>query len=155
MALHKRILDAFGPLGWKLADRTRSLWWSLRRPVGVGVLVLVRDGEGRVLLIRNSYLPGWRLPGGAVDWGESGEQAALRELEEETGIKAESCRISSVLFRIISGLSNHILVADVGKWSGTPRLEGSEVMAIEWFSESALPADLNGVSSEAIRPRQV
>jgi 8-oxo-dGTP diphosphatase len=50
---------------------------------------VVFDGEGRLLLIRRANEPfkgRYALPGGFVDAGETVEQAALRELREETGV---------------------------------------------------------------------
>lgn len=55
--------------------------------VGIGIVVL-RPGE--VLLVRRGKAPNfgrWSLPGGAQELGETAEQAAHRELEEETGLK--------------------------------------------------------------------
>jgi 8-oxo-dGTP diphosphatase len=49
--------------------------------------VLFFDTEGRILLIRPSYKPGWELPGGYVESGETPTQAAVREVQEELGIK--------------------------------------------------------------------
>ena len=60
----------------------------LRRAMTLGVRVAAFDGEGRVLLVRHGYAPGWHLPGGAVDPGESAQEAAARELFEETGVTA-------------------------------------------------------------------
>jgi 8-oxo-dGTP diphosphatase len=45
-----------------------------------------------VLLIKRRDIPVWVLPGGGIDPGESPEKAALREMEEETGCKAEIVR---------------------------------------------------------------
>lgn len=45
--------------------------------------------DGRVLLIERKHEPpGWALPGGFVDSGETLEEAVIRELEEETGLRA-------------------------------------------------------------------
>lgn len=52
--------------------------------LGVGVFIL--DGEGKVLLEKRSDCGLWCLPGGAVEPGETVEQAALREVKEETGL---------------------------------------------------------------------
>src|SRR6266545_2218105 len=45
--------------------------------------------EGAILLIRRSDNNNWALPGGAIDLGESLTQAAVREVQEETGITCE------------------------------------------------------------------
>ncbi len=58
--------------------------------------MVLLDPEDRVLLIRSSdpidpHVPGWwELPGGGLHPGEPSEQAALRELHEETGLGADS-----------------------------------------------------------------
>ena len=48
--------------------------------------VLFFDEAGRVLLVRPSYKPGWDIPGGYVEPGESPKQACVREVNEELGI---------------------------------------------------------------------
>ena len=55
----------------------------------VGVVAAVRRSDGRLLVFERCDLPGqWQLPQGGVESGESLEQAAWRELEEETGLDA-------------------------------------------------------------------
>ena len=51
----------------------------------------IEEREGQVLLIeRRNPPPGWALPGGFVEYGETVEQAVARELQEETGLIAQS-----------------------------------------------------------------
>ena len=53
-----------------------------------GAHVLAVDDEGRVLVVRTTYLgPGWMLPGGRVEHGETPHAAAARETREETGLE--------------------------------------------------------------------
>jgi 8-oxo-dGTP diphosphatase len=56
---------------------------------GGGVVV---DEEGRVLLVHRPEYDDWSLPKGKLDKGESFEEAALREVEEETGVRCELVR---------------------------------------------------------------
>jgi 8-oxo-dGTP diphosphatase len=51
---------------------------------------VVLDGEGRVVLVHRPRYDDWTLPKGKLDPGESFEEAAIREVEEETGLR---CRL--------------------------------------------------------------
>lgn len=59
-----------------------------------GAHVLATDAEGRILVVRTTYLgPGWMLPGGRVERGETPHAAAVRETLEETGLHARVERL--------------------------------------------------------------
>jgi 8-oxo-dGTP pyrophosphatase MutT (NUDIX family) len=61
-----------------------SLYLWIVRPVTLGVRVMMIQNDG-VLLIRQTYLDGWFMPGGGVRRGETMDQAARREVQEEVG----------------------------------------------------------------------
>jgi 8-oxo-dGTP pyrophosphatase MutT (NUDIX family) len=65
-----------------------------RTRVKAGVGVIIVDWEGKILLEKRSDNGMWGLPGGSIEPGESVHQTALREVEEETGLKV---RITGLL----------------------------------------------------------
>tara|TARA_R110000787_G_scaffold281671_2_gene393136 strand:- start:13084 stop:13377 length:294 start_codon:yes stop_codon:yes gene_type:complete len=72
----------------------RQVPFPVARPVVATITAVFRNGQ--VLLVRRANPPDsgrWGFPGGKVDLGESLEEAAIRELSEETGIKATAERI--------------------------------------------------------------
>ncbi|ODS38085.1 MAG: hypothetical protein A7316_08555 [Candidatus Altiarchaeales archaeon WOR_SM1_86-2] len=69
------------------------------KPFVLSVKVVIRDDTGRCLLIKRSmsskWSPGkWELPGGKIDPGESFDEALLREVDEETGLKISLQRVA-------------------------------------------------------------
>ncbi|MFE0135831.1 NUDIX domain-containing protein [Streptomyces sp. NPDC059037] len=55
--------------------------------------VLLRDEEGRILLVNPTCKPGWDLPGGMAEANESPDDAARRELKEELGLGIRPLRL--------------------------------------------------------------
>ena len=69
----------------------RVILWLSNTHFVVGAVVLVRDGNGRILVARHTYRRGapWGLPGGWVRRGESPAETIVRELREETALDVE------------------------------------------------------------------
>lgn len=124
---------------------TRSLffaWSRWTRGMTLGVRGVAIDAEGRVLLVKHTYLMGWWLPGGGVDRGETTQDAMVREMHEETGL------IASVPPRLISVHSNerffrgdHVLVYAIEAFTVGERHSDGEIAEIGWFAPDALPED--------------
>ena len=81
------LVDAVHRAGLWIAYRLLLAAWFVFRPRRRGVFVAVWH-DGRILLIRNSYRAGVTLPAGGLWRGETPEDAALRELQEEVGLTA-------------------------------------------------------------------
>jgi 8-oxo-dGTP pyrophosphatase MutT (NUDIX family) len=99
----------------------------MRRPATLGVRGVVVDGNGRVLLLRHTYTPGWHFPGGGVERGETCGQSLLRELSEEAGIEAsaEALELVSIHANHAFFPNDHVLVYRVAAWTqGEPTQRG-------------------------------
>lgn len=75
--------------GWpRLRAKLFHSYFLIRRPMTLGVRAVVHDAEaGSVFLVRHTYVPGFQLPGGGVETGETMRQALERELAEEANIR--------------------------------------------------------------------
>ena len=73
----------------------------------IAAYALCEDADGRILLCHLAPSVGlgdlWTLPGGGIDFGESPERGALRELEEETGYRGVVERLIDVSDRLFGG----------------------------------------------------
>lgn len=108
----------------------------------LGAQVCVVDGDGRVLLIRHGYRPGWHFPGGGVEFGETIIDAATRELEEETGVVPNA---PLALFGVYNNAQNFpgdqiVLYTLRDFHQPAVPIPGFEVAEQGFFNTTALPA---------------
>ena len=113
-----------------------------RRAMTLGARAAVFDREGRVLLIRHSYTPGWHFPGGGVEPGETVLDTLVRELEEESGIEltGEAELFGLYLSRHISR-RDHVAVYVCRDWrqAREPRVPNLEIVDLGFHAPDALP----------------
>jgi ADP-ribose pyrophosphatase YjhB (NUDIX family) len=112
----------------------------IRRPVTLGVRAIVRDPEGRVLLVRHTYVPGWYLPGGAVDRGESVIDSLTHELLEEANVRIVGTpRLLGIYFNAYAS-SDHVALFEVNEFAQTaPKRPDHEIAEARFFPLDALP----------------
>jgi 8-oxo-dGTP diphosphatase len=101
-----------------------------------------RPGRPIVLIERRNPPPGWAIPGGFVDVGESIEQAAVREAREETALEITLTALLGVYSDPKRDARGHTAsVVYVALAQGTPRAQ-DDAAAVGVFSPERLPANL-------------
>lgn len=115
---------------------------NLIRPrVTLGARLVAFDTEGRVFLIRQTYMPGFHLPGGGVSPGETCRQAAMREAWEEGGLR---CPTPPDLFgiylnRALAGRDHVALFVARDSERESRSSRGLEVCEAGFYPPDALP----------------
>jgi ADP-ribose pyrophosphatase YjhB (NUDIX family) len=125
------------PSLYRLAHYLYVAKWYVLRPITTGVRVLVLN-DRRVLLVRHTYRSGWFMPGGGLKRGETIEQAARRELREETGLEVGAMEVAGIFTNVGEGKTDHVVVFRV-ECSAAPRPDSPEVAECAWFALDALP----------------
>jgi len=104
--------------------------------------VIIEIGDRIVLIERKNFPPGWAIPGGFVDVGESVEQAAVREMREETSLKVELRTLLGVYSRPGRDPRGPTVTAVyVGRGRGTPKA-ADDAKAIGLFDPEHPPSPL-------------
>ena len=119
------------------------LYWRFSRAATLGARGLVIDAQGRVFLIKHSYVDGWHLPGGGVETGETLTEALARELAEEGNIVLTGPPLlHGVFFNKRVSRRDHVAVYIVREFrqDGLPQ-PNREIVAHGFFAPDALPAD--------------
>jgi ADP-ribose pyrophosphatase YjhB (NUDIX family) len=115
-------------------------------------VVALLDERRHVLLVRQSYgRRWWALPGGEVEQGESAENAALREVKEETGLDLLIARpVGQYSLQRPSGRSVVYLYA-AEHADGSMHLDPSEVEEAGWFAADDVPEETNDVLRQMVK----
>lgn len=127
--------------------------------IAPSVTVAARHSSGALLLIEKIDNGLWALPGGAMDLGESIREAAVREVEEETGVLVAVTGLVGIYTD-----PGHVMAYDDGEvrqefsvcfharyMSGEPREDGTETKAARWVE----PAEVAGLSIHPSMRRRI
>jgi len=119
----------------------------MKPPIGVGVGCLVwKDGNFLLQQRRNAHGDGtWAPPGGHLEFGESWEECAAREVFEETGMKIRNIRLIAVMNDIFEAEHKHyITILMESDWqSGEPTItEPDKCSQQAWFTYKNMPEPL-------------
>jgi len=135
----------------------------IREKVGHDRVILVGSGvflykDNKLLLQRRKDNSRWAIHGGAVNIGENVEDAAKRELKEETGLIANKLELFGVfsgenmMYTYANGDEVYIIAVTYlcNDFSGELHPEADEVLELKWFDIDNLPKDISPIDIDAI-----
>jgi putative (di)nucleoside polyphosphate hydrolase len=117
-----------------------------------GVVIVVRRSDGQVLAFERADLTGeWQLPQGGIESGETPEQAAWRELREETGLAKQHVRLVDqhtdwTVYEWPADMRSSERIGQVHRWfffdaiddAIVPQPDGREFSAWQWMASHDL-----------------
>ncbi|MEQ4208440.1 NUDIX domain-containing protein [Actinopolymorpha sp. B17G11] len=141
-----------------------SYLWRLRQKVGnellllPGAEVLAFDDAERLLLMRRADTGRWSVPGGCAEPGSTFAQTAIRELEEETGLRADpsglepfaSVSDSTTTYPNGDKVQAFVMCFAVFRWTGALTPCDGEALELSFFAPQELPDDRNPYVDEAL-----
>ena len=131
-------------------------WFETLPKMALSANALLRDPQGRVALVRNTYRQGWSLPGGVVDDNEPPGAACVREVAEELGFAVQQLGplLAVQWMQRIDGspLQFLNLTFDVGVCPdpAVRRAQPEEIAEIGFFDLDDLPTDMRPITARRL-----
>jgi ADP-ribose pyrophosphatase YjhB (NUDIX family) len=116
--------------------------------------LLVRNEAGEILLVRRNVDPGagrWCLPGGFVEMGETVQDAARRELLEETGLEGELLGVVDAASKLNGYYGDVVVIAFEARVTGGELRPGDDAAEARYFATDHLPDIAFGSHEKFIR----
>lgn len=118
----------------------------------VSVTALIRDDQGRVLLVKQTYGHlNWELPGGKVEAKESLVDAVVREVWEEAGLHVEADHVAGLYDEQDLDFLHVVFACHAIEPSLEPRADLGEVSACGYWALDALPRPISGYTVRRIQ----
>lgn len=118
----------------------------------VGVAVVLLDDQGRLLLARRSrsYAGLWCIPCGYVEWDEDVRDAAVREIEEETGLQVELGDVFAVHSNFHDANQHTVGIWFRGTVAGGELAPADDVDQVGFYDVDDLPGELAFPTDELV-----
>ncbi len=137
----------------KILRKLFHLFFLLKRPMTLGVRVLVENDKGEVLLVKHTYVEGWYLPGGGVETTETMAQTAAKELREEVGFEIiGEPKLLGIYKNSSASKRDHVAIYKAEEWREVERFTPNrEIAEIGFFAVDDLPKDITAGNLRRIR----
>lgn len=138
--------DGLKRLFYRAAKPVLHPFYRQVRGMTIGTRTLVLGQADReVMLVRHGYAPGWLLPGGGVERGETLAEAAVREVREEAAITAEEePTLHGVFLNDREFRGDHVACFVLRKFRTGTFCGGFEIAEARFFPVADLPAGTSG-----------
>lgn len=124
----------------RLVTRVVHTWFAFARGMTLGVRAAAFDEAGRVFLVRHSYVPGWHMPGGGVERGETLNEALTKELSEEGNLEiVGQAELFAVYFNRGTSRRDHVAFYRCTVSQSAPKRADREIVEAAFFPVDALP----------------
>jgi ADP-ribose pyrophosphatase YjhB (NUDIX family) len=126
----------------RVRGRFFHYYFLMKRPMTLGVRAMViNEAEESVFLVRHTYVPGWYLPGGGVERGQTLRRALAMELLEEGNIELTGeAELFGIYFNTRSSIRDHVALYVCRSWRQTQqRLPDREIAECGFFRFDRLP----------------
>lgn len=126
--------------------------FALTRGMTMGVRAACFDEEGRIFLVRHTYVPGWYMPGGGVEHGETVDAALEKELREEGNLEILGLpELFQVYQNRRASKRDHVVFYKVTVRQTAPRPPDREIAESGFFALDALPADVTSATLRRLK----
>lgn len=140
MVENRKLSEGFRQLFRNIAKRIVHRFFFLRRGMTLGVRAACFDDEGRIFLVRHTYVSGWHMPGGGVERGETGLQALHKEIREEGNLTAMSApHLIHIYFNNRTSDRDHVLFYRLNVRQTAVKVPDREIAESGFFPLDALP----------------
>lgn len=131
----------------RIVTRVIHVWFALTRGMTLGVRAACYDAEGRIFLVKHSYVPGWHMPGGGVERRETVHAALSKELREEGNLVLEAePELFAVYYNHLTSRRDHVVFYRCLVSQTAPKLRDAEIIETGFFSPDHLPEGTTGAT---------
>ena len=124
----------------RLITRVVHSWFAISRGMTLGVRAAAFDEAGRVFLVRHTYVPGWHMPGGGVERGETLHDALVKELREEGNLDITGQpELFAMFFNSRTSRRDHVAFYRCTVSQTEPKRPDREIVESGFFALDALP----------------
>jgi ADP-ribose pyrophosphatase YjhB (NUDIX family) len=126
---------------YRVFTRVAHFFYFFIKGMTVGVRAACFDDQGRIFLVRHSYIPGWHMPGGGVERRETVREALAKELREEGNLELTApAQLLHIYFNRRTSKRDHVVFFRCEVRQTAPRLKDREIVEAGFFPLDALPA---------------